>query len=41
MSQTPTTQEDEAQAPNVNTCGAYAVSGLTSGTLRFVPASRS
>jgi hypothetical protein len=38
MSQTPTTQEDEAQAPSVNTCGAYAVSGLTSGTLRFVPA---
>ena len=38
MSQSPTTQEDESQSSPINTCGAYAISGLTSGRLRFTPA---
>ena len=38
MSQSPTTQEDEGATPNINTCGAYAVSGLASGRLGFAPA---
>jgi hypothetical protein len=38
MSQSPTTQEDEGATPNINTCGAYAVSGLASGRLSFTPA---
>jgi hypothetical protein len=37
MSQLPTTQDDEVQTPNVNTCGGLSVSGLESGRLQFTP----